>query len=167
MIGEQVEHPQFGTGQVVAVYRNGNEWMVRFENGLRFRRPRAEFSEDGRFAAERKPGLATGYQPPPPMHHTQLDARQLIESLRAGIAPAQHVPELTINLQAERASIVQALNQAHQNGGAVRAVVGEYGYGKSHVVELIAQEALERNFLVATVSLDLFELPPHRLRHLS
>jgi hypothetical protein len=136
--------------------------MVRFENGLRFRRPRAEFAQDGRSLAESKPSLTIGYQPPPPMPHSQLEARQLIESLRAGIAPAQHVTELTIILQAERTSIIRALNQAHQNGGAVRAVVGEYGYGKSHIVELTAQEALERNFLVATVSLDLFELPPHR-----
>jgi hypothetical protein len=166
MIGERVEHPQFGSGQVVAIYRNGQEWMVRFENGLRFRRARAEFSQDGRSLAEVKPGLAIDYQPPPPMSHSQLEARQLIESLRAGIAPAQHVPELTINLQAERASMIQALNHAHQNGGAVRAVVGEYGYGKSHMVELTAQEALDRNFLVATVSLDLFELPPHRSFHI-
>jgi hypothetical protein len=143
MIGERVEHPQFGSGQVVAIYRNGQEWMVRFENGLRFRRARAEFSQDGRSLAEVKPGLAIDYQPPPPMSHSQLEARQLIESLRAGIAPAQHAPELTINLQAERASMIQALNHAHQNGGAVRAVVGEYGYGKSHMVELTAQEALD------------------------
>ena len=162
MIGEQVEHPQFGSGQVVAVYRNGQEWMVRFANGLRFRRPRVEFSQDGRSLAESKPTLAVGYQPPPPMSRSQMEARQLIESLRAGIAPAQHVAELTINLQAEWTSIIQALNQAHQDGGSVRAVVGEYGYGKSHMVELTAQEALDRNFLVATVSLDLFELPPHR-----
>jgi hypothetical protein len=44
----------------------------------------------------------------------------------------------------------------------VRAVVGEYGYGKSHLVELTTQEALARHFIVATVSLDLLELPPHR-----
>lgn len=165
MIGEKVEHPQFGTGQVVAIYRNGTEWMVRFENGLRFRRPRHEFNQDGRTLAEPKPTLSTMFHAPTPiqpMPQTQLEARQLIESLRTGIAPAQHVPELTINLKAERASLIQALNQAHQQGGAVRAVVGEYGYGKSHVVELVTQEALSRNFLVTTVSLDLLELPPHR-----
>ena len=44
----------------------------------------------------------------------------------------------------------------------MRAVVGDYGQGKSHVVELTAQAALERNFLVASSSLDLLELPPHR-----
>jgi hypothetical protein len=162
MIGEKVEHPQFGSGQVVAVYRNGTEWMVRFENGLRFRRPRHEFLANGHSLAEPQPTLFTMFHPPSPMPQTQLEARQLIESLRTGIAPAQHVPELTINLKVERESLVQALNQAHRQGGAVRAVVGEYGYGKSHMVELVTQEALKRNFLVATVSLDLLELPPHR-----
>ena len=162
MLGETVEHPQFGTGQVVALYRNGSEWMVRFENGLRFRRPRAEFVPDGRFLGEPQPAFLVSYQPPPPMSRSQWEARQLIEALRLGIAPAQHVAELTVNLDPERESIIRALNQTHQFGGDVRAVVGEYGYGKSHIVELTAQEALERNFLVTTISLDLLELPPHR-----
>ncbi|NJN55749.1 MAG: DUF2791 family P-loop domain-containing protein [Anaerolineae bacterium] len=173
MIGQHVEHPQFGAGQVTAVYRNGTEWLVRFENGLRFRRPSREFQQDGQPLAESAPVYTVPFQPAP-MPQSQLEARQLIESLRVGIAPAQHVPELTINLQAERESLVRALNQAHQQGGAVRAVVGEYGYGKSHLVELTTQEALNRNFLVATISLDLQEMPPHRpfaiyreaLRHL-
>ncbi len=161
MIGQQVEHPQFGAGQITAVYRNGSEWMVRFENGLRFRRPKSEFVSDGESIAELTPVYAIPFQAEP-MSETQLEARNLIESLRLGIAPARHIPELTINLQAERKSLIAGLNQAHQNGGAVRAVVGEYGYGKSHIVELTTQEALNRNFLVGTVSLDLLELPPHR-----
>ncbi|KAA3663907.1 MAG: hypothetical protein DWQ04_08430 [Chloroflexi bacterium] len=144
------------------MYRNGSEWLVRFQNGLRFRRPRHEFVENGRSLAEPTPSYAITFQPPPPMARTKLDARQLIESLRVGIAPAQHVTELTIDLEAEQESLIRALNQAHQEGGAVRAVVGEYGYGKSHMIELTTREALNRNFLVATVSLDLLELPPHR-----
>ncbi|MCP5098486.1 MAG: hypothetical protein GY943_23295 [Chloroflexi bacterium] len=162
MIGEFVEHPQFGSGQVVALYRNGSEWLVRFENGLRFRRPQGEFRQDGQLIAEPEATYSIQFEPPPPMTQTQLEARQLIESLRVGIAPAQHVSELTIDLKAERESLVNGLNQAHQQGGAVRAVVGEYGYGKSHFVELTTQEAFNRNFLVGTVSLDLLELPPHR-----
>ncbi|MCB8965507.1 MAG: DUF2791 family P-loop domain-containing protein [Ardenticatenaceae bacterium] len=171
MIGQHVEHPQFGPGLVTAVYRNNSEWLVQFANGLRFRRPSHEF--DNAKAAESTPAYAAPFQAPP-MPQTQREARQLIESLRVGIAPAQHVPELTINLQQERESLISGLNQAHQQGGAVRAVVGEYGYGKSHMVELTTQEALNRNFLVAAISLDLLELPPHRpfamyreaLRHL-
>jgi len=162
MIGQTVTHPQFGSGQITAVYHNGAEWLVRFENGLRFRRPRREFELDGRQIAETEPTLTISYQPPPPMPHSQLEARQLIESLRVGIAPVQHVAELTINLKPELESVIRGLNQAHGDGGAARAVVGEYGYGKSHLIELTAQEALSRNFLVASISLDLLELPPHR-----
>ncbi|MBK8432455.1 MAG: hypothetical protein IPL28_14695 [Chloroflexi bacterium] len=86
MIGQQVEHPQFGAGQVVAIYRNGAEWLVRFENGLRFRRPRTEF-ENGRAPAPHSPIPHSLYQPPPPMPPDQREARHLIEALRLGIAP--------------------------------------------------------------------------------
>ncbi len=40
-LGDRVEHPRYGGGQIVALYRNGEEWMVRFDSGLRFRRDRA------------------------------------------------------------------------------------------------------------------------------
>lgn len=164
MIGEFVEHPHYGRGQVVALFRNGTEWMVRFDNGLRFRRPRQEFNGQQEPAMNTTPaGSALSALPTAaPMPRTQMEARQLIEALRVGIAPAQHVRELTIGLVAERTSLSSGLNKAHQTGGAVRAVVGDYGFGKSHIVELTAQEALTRNFLVAATSLDLLELPAHR-----
>ena len=169
MIGEIVEHPQYGRGQIVALFRNGAEWMVRFESGLRFRRPRHEFN--GQQTASQPVMLqsrlsslpaSTPFPAMAPMPRAQFEARQLVEALRVGIAPAQHIRELTIGLAAERADLAAALNCAHQAGGAVRAVVGDYGYGKTHLVELAAQEALQRGFLAATVSLDLTELPPHR-----
>jgi hypothetical protein len=160
MIGEIVEHPQYGRGQILALYRNGTEWMVRFESGLRFRRPRQEFN--GQPPSLEPPAMTMAIPAAPPMSRTQFEARQLVEALRIGIAPAQHLQELTIGLSDERASLSTALNRAHQSGGAVRAVLGDYGYGKTHIVELAAQQALQRNFLVAATSLDLIELPPHR-----
>ncbi len=160
MIGQQVEHPQYGRGLVLAVYRGGSEWLVRFESGLRFRRPRQEF------VGQAGVGKVAQATPPTssktPMPHAQLTARRLVEALRFGVAPAAYLRELTIGLAAERLSVVTALNQSHETGGAVRVVLGEYGYGKSHLLELSAQEALARNFLVASASLDLLELPPHR-----
>ncbi|MDQ3396421.1 MAG: DUF2791 family P-loop domain-containing protein, partial [Deinococcota bacterium] len=158
MIGEHVEHPRYGRGQIVAVYRNGAEWLVRFESGLRFRRARQEFQGESAL-----PLVApAGFVPPAPMPRSRFEARNLVEALRFGVAPAHYVHELTIGLEGERASLIAGLNGAHGQGGAVRAVIGDYGHGKSHLVELAAQEALARNFLVATASLDLLELPPHR-----
>ena len=171
MIGETVTHPHYGQGTVLALYRNGDEWMVRFESGLRFRRPRDEF-ENQQMSASPDPSLqlaggaadqiagpAHSFQP---MTQDQFAARQLVEALRVGVAPAQHIDELTIGLAEERKQLAAGLNQAHTNGGSAFAVIGDYGFGKSHIVELSAQEALKRNFLVATTSLDLQELPPHR-----
>ena len=179
MIGETVTHPQYGQGTILALYRNGDEWMVRFDSGLRFRRPRDEFENQQMSTSPNLVGNLTGnltraiaeepssygtalahsFQP---MTQSQFGARQLIEALRVGVAPAQHINELTIGLADERIKLFAGLNQAHTAGGAAFAVIGDYGFGKSHIVELTAQEALKRNFLVATASLDLQELPPHR-----
>ncbi|MEZ4618377.1 MAG: DUF2791 family P-loop domain-containing protein [Caldilineaceae bacterium] len=160
MIGEIVEHSQYGRGKIVALYRNGSEWMVRFESGLRFRRPRTEF--EGQQTMSVAPATPIALPDITPMSQSQFEARQLVEALRVGVAPAQHIQELTIGLVDERTSLRAGLNQAHQLGGAVRAVIGDYGFGKSHIVELTAQEAIQREFLVATTSLDLLELPAHR-----
>ena len=160
VLGKVVEHPQFGRGQIVALYRNGTEWMVRFESGLRFRRPRREFV--GQQEVQLAPAAPLPLPNVPPMTRTQFDARQLLEALRVGVAPVQYIEELTIGLEEERSRLNDALNRAHQQGGAVQAVVGDYGFGKSHIVELCARDALNRNFLVATTSLDLYELPAHR-----
>ena len=158
-IGDIVEHPRYGRGQVAAIYRNGTEWMVRFESNLRFRRPRHEFH-----GQQEKPMLLSQQLAPvfTPMSHTQFEARQVIEALRMGIATARHIQELTIGFVDARGKLLGGLNQAHQRGGSAFALVGDYGYGKSHIVELITQDALARNFLVATISLDLAELPAHR-----
>ncbi|MCB0186092.1 MAG: DUF2791 family P-loop domain-containing protein, partial [Caldilineaceae bacterium] len=139
MIGEIVEHSQYGRGKIVALYRNGSEWMVRFESGLRFRRPRTEF--EGQQTMSVAPATPIALPDITPMSQSQFEARQLVEALRVGVAPAQHIQELTIGLVDERTSLRAGLNQAHQLGGAVRAVIGDYGFGKSHIVELTAQEA--------------------------
>jgi len=164
MIGETVTHPDYGQGTVVALYRNGEEWMVRFDSGLRFRRSRTEFI--GQQDTEAEPSLHENAVPYmldiKPMTPQQFNVRQLIESLRVGVAPPNYVHELTIGLEGEQERLQKGLTQAHSEGGAAFAVVGDYGFGKSHIVELAASEALKRNFLVATTSLDLQELPPHR-----
>ena len=163
-VGAAVEHPQYGRGQLAAVYRNGAEWLVRFESGLRFRRPRREFIGQQGSSMMRPSWTASRpeVEARAPVPRTQFEARQVIEALRVGIAPAQLIREFTIGLAAERDRFGEGLTQSHQTGGAAFAVVGDYGFGKSHLVELVSQEALGRGFLVAAISLDLQELPAHR-----
>ncbi|MCB0052613.1 MAG: DUF2791 family P-loop domain-containing protein, partial [Caldilinea sp.] len=54
----------------------------------------------------------------------------------------------------------RALDRSRERGGDVLAVIGDYGFGKSHFIELAARRALRENFLVAGASLDLVEVPP-------
>ena len=165
MIGERVEHPTFGRGELVAMFDGGRRWFVRFERGnVGLLLPRQGFLHTKALSApdrEPKP-LAARVVRPQPAVRTQFEARQLIETLRLGVVPTQFMREMTIGIDKERTSLVMALNQTEQKGGAVRVVIGEYGVGKSHIVEWTAQEALTRGFLVANTSLDLLELPPHR-----
>ncbi|MEZ4658737.1 MAG: DUF2791 family P-loop domain-containing protein [Caldilineaceae bacterium] len=172
-IGETVTHPQYGAGTITALFRNGQEWMVRFDSGLRFRRPRREFEGQQETMSTAPTALTPTLNALKevngaaqlhfkPMTPDQFSARSLIEALRVGVAPAQHIRELTIGLGDEQKRLAAGLNQAHSQGGAAFAVIGDYGFGKSHIVELTAREALDRNFLVAAISLDLQELPPHR-----
>ena len=48
----------------------------------------------------------------------------------------------------------------------MQAIIGDYGFGKSHFVELAARRALRENFVVATASLDLVEVPPGKAREI-
>ncbi len=74
--------------------------------------------------------------------------------------PVQDAETLTIGLEAERVTLDRALDRSRERGGDVLAVIGDYGFGKSHFIELAARRALRENFLVAGASLDLVETPP-------
>jgi hypothetical protein len=97
-----------------------------------------------------------------PLGDDNFLARQSIEALRLGVVPQAKVNELTVGFQTERQSIEAALDAAMVYGGEARAVVGEYGAGKSHLFEWTTSEALKRNYLVARASLDRFEVPPNK-----
>ena len=162
-----VTHPQLGAGTLLRSYMGGFEWEVLFETGRRFRLPAREF-EGGAEAARQ---ARDGAQPAPAprasvLEMDQFRARQTLEALRLGIVPVQDVETLTIGLEAERVSLDRALARGKERGGDVQAVIGDYGYGKSHFVELAARRALRENFLVASASLDLVEAPPGKAREI-
>ncbi len=159
-----VVHPQLGSGTLLKTYMGGFEWEVLFESGRRFRLPAREFEHDplngetpplstGRFGfASRTAVLETD----------QFRARQSLEALRFGIVPVQDAETLTIGLEAERVSLDRALQRSREHGGDVQVIIGDYGFGKSHFIELAARRALRENMLVATASLDLVEVPPSK-----
>lgn len=162
-----VVHPQLGPGTVLKTYMGGYEWEVLFESGRRFRLPAREFAAESVAAWQVKapvrdlvPSRAAVLEP------DQFRARQTLEALRLGIVPVQDAETLTIGLEAERVSLDRAMARTRERGGDVQAIIGDYGFGKSHFVELAARRALRENFLVATASLDLVEVPPGKAREI-
>lgn len=159
-----VEHPQLGPGTLLKTYMGGHEWEVEFESGRRFRLPAREFERESVETWQPQVPALPKLPPPRPLvlEPDQFRARQTLEALRFGIVPVQDVETFTIGLEAETVSLDRALARTKERGGDVQAVIGDYGFGKSHFIELAARRALRQNFLVMVASLDLLETPPNK-----
>src|SRR5262245_59858115 len=162
MTSRRVTHPQLGPGELLKTHMAGYEWEVRFDSGRRFRLPAREFASESVSAWQARAEPAASVFAPRAMilETDQFRARQTLEALRLGIVPVQDVETLTIGLEAEQVSLDRALARSNERGGDVIAIIGDYGFGKSHFIELAARRGLRENFLVAVASLDLVETPP-------
>lgn len=154
---KQVHHPQFGPGTLLRTFMGGLEWEVQFESGRRFRLPSREFEESSRAPVVRARPLPARTMV---LEGDQFRAQQTLEALRVGVVPVQDAETLTIGLEAEQVTLGRALARSREHSGDALAVIGDYGFGKSHFIELAARRGLRENFLVASASLDLVEVPP-------
>ncbi|MFN0118988.1 MAG: BREX system ATP-binding domain-containing protein [Blastocatellia bacterium] len=165
MTGSIVNHPLFGRGQIMELRNAAREASVQFDNQIRAVVPCTMLSmlkaADGP-AIVRPRRVIPKPAAPTPQQQERFAARRTIEALRYGVVPQPRIRELSAGLDRERASLTSAFDRVADAGGDVRVICGEYGAGKSHFFELAAQEALARNFLVATASLDVREVAPNR-----
>ncbi len=83
-----------------------------------------------------------------------------LEAMRLGVVPHAALDAYTVGREAEIALIEEDLERVRERGGALRAFLGGYGTGKTHLLELIGQHALRENFLVAHVVLNPEETAP-------
>ena len=88
-----------------------------------------------------------------------MHAALTIEAMRLGVVPATDLEQMTVGRDVEIDIVRRDLGQCAVSG-ARRAFLGDYGLGKSHMLELIEQMALRSNFLVSKVTLDHAELAP-------
>ncbi len=163
MIDAVVTHPLFGRGLVKELRNAGREASVAFDNGIRTVVPMTMLRLINGEEAQPTRLVPPPKRPEPtPEQLRAYDARRTVEALRYGIVPNRRIRELSVGLQGPLSSLHRAFETVEKDGGDVRVVIGEYGSGKSHFFELTAREALDRDFLVATTSLDLQEVPPNR-----
>lgn len=82
-----------------------------------------------------------------------------LEALRLGVVPDTDLDAYTVGREAEM-EVVDADLKKTTEGGAVRAFLGEYGAGKTHLLELIRERARAQNFVTARVVLNPEETAP-------
>jgi ABC-type uncharacterized transport system ATPase subunit len=77
----------------------------------------------------------------------------LINSLGAGVVPRIGLEYIAVGREKEVAAILQDIENITEGGAAFRFVVGRYGSGKSFMLQLIRNHAMERGFVVADADL--------------
>lgn len=88
------------------------------------------------------------------MWSSPANAETAIEELRRGIPPAGQLRQFTVGRAEELNHLTSTLSRSRAGRGEALLVEANYGAGKTHLLRLIRQEALDRGFAVALVTVD-------------
>jgi len=91
-------------------------------------------------------------------------ALRMVEAMRLGVVPSSEPSAYTVGRDAETERVRGDLHRANEVG-AVRTFLGDYGTGKTHMLELVRHAALRENFIVASVVLSPEGAPPSQPGH--
>ena len=151
-----IEHRTYGKGKILKERYGGFELYVEFEDGIK----RWVRRDEIRFLSE-TPILVKHKTTRQVLSEEQFKARQIIEALRLGIVPHKYVEEFTFGREGEINKVKKWL---HDSNNSSLIIVGEYGVGKTHLLEYIYSVALKDNWAVSMVELDPNEASFHKPR---
>lgn len=77
----------------------------------------------------------------------------LINSLGAGVVPRTGLEHIAVGREKELNSLLKNLNDIAEGVAAFRFIIGNYGSGKSFMLQMIRNRAMEQGFVVADVDL--------------
>lgn len=77
----------------------------------------------------------------------------LISSIAAGVVPRSGAPYIAIGRADEIAALLSDLELINEGGSSMRFIIGKYGSGKSFLMQLIRNYAVERGFVCADCDL--------------
>ncbi|AFY50113.1 Protein of unknown function (DUF2791) [Nostoc sp. PCC 7524] len=77
----------------------------------------------------------------------------LINSLGAGVVPRIGVEHIAVGREKELKSLLQNLDDIAEGVAAFRFIIGNYGSGKSFMLQMIRNRAMEQGFVVADADL--------------
>ena len=164
---QKVFHPEHGSGEVVTYRRGGRVAIVDFDDKpMPTHVPVREFTvrevdEEGE-QKERRSSVEELLDTGPRFEgkRDETESARVLEAMRLGVVPSAGIDVYTVGRDVEVGQVQADLGRAKRGGGALRAFLGDYGTGKTHLLQLAAQRALEENFLAARVVLDPRETPP-------
>lgn len=159
---KRVSHPVFGAGELLSIRKSSagiqTECLIKFDTGLQLWIPSNRIhglDEDYRENIPEDGVVLTGKA-------LKLKAHRMIEAFRLGIVPTQDVADFTFGREREINLIASALTSLSNGKGGTIIFEGEYGTGKSHLLEYIRAQALKKNFVVSSVELSTEETQPAR-----
>ena len=84
---------------------------------------------------------------------SRRESGALLNSLIAGVVPRVGLRHIAVGRQKEVGAFLQDLSTIEDGGASFRLVTGQYGSGKSFLLQMIRNNAMERNFVVADADL--------------
>ncbi|NOZ86663.1 MAG: hypothetical protein GXP49_10405 [Deltaproteobacteria bacterium] len=178
--GARVRHPELGLGEVARSRRGGRSLQVRFDSNprllLEVRLQELELL-DARsldpMTGTKKPAIGSikhSQGKKLPLKTEKADTKKdrtaamVLEALRTGVVPSMETRQSSVGRDKELELVTLDLDEAEDRGSA-RVFLGDYGAGKTHMLELVEQEALQKGFLVGKATMDpLYARPNQPMR---
>ena len=83
------------------------------------------------------------------MHLSNEDALKLINALRSGTTPQQHADALATGRKEEIEEFRRCLDLLNKDAGLVKIITGDFGVGKSFLVNTFKRLALEEDYVIS------------------
>lgn len=80
-------------------------------------------------------------------------AKEMLNSLSGGVVPRRGLGYIAVGRKKEIESLLKSIDLAQENISSIRIVCGNYGAGKTFLLQLMKEYALNKNFITADVDL--------------
>jgi hypothetical protein len=153
-----VEHRVFGKGVVEATRWGGAEAFVRFGE-VKLWLPMWTLRVTKKVE---KPGLSIAGPKKPPFTRDTIKARRMVEAFRYGIVPHEDIEDFTFGRDREIRIFDRNLDHFEEEGGRALLFEGEYGAGKTHLIDFLYDMGMKKNLAVCRAELDPLEVSPSK-----
>ena len=155
---QRVKHRIFGKGVVETTRWGGAEALVRFGR-FRIWIPTRGLRIIGK--VERPVQLIKG-PIRPSFSRDVIKARRMVEAFRYGIVPHEDIEDFTFGREGEISVFHKNLELLGEEGGRTLLFEGEYGSGKTHLIDFLYDIAVKNGLVVCKAELDVLEVSPSR-----